>query len=90
MDRCTARTRVRVKDARVDDVKATKIKEKRKRKYISVVYVDFHKPKSNADLCTNPVGVLVLNLAMLAPITIFVCFLLHNKIKHQKMLLLGP
>ena len=65
MDKCTMR--VRVRDARRDDVKATTIKEKEKekekenkRKYMSTKYEDVSKPKSNLDLCTNPIGVPVL------------------------------
>ena len=64
MDKCTAR--VRVRDARGDNVKATTIKEKEK--YMSNVYGDVSKPKSNLDLCTNPVGVLVLGRVMLDPL----------------------
>ena len=59
------------RDARGDDVKATTIKEKEKenkRKYMSTVYEDVPKPKSNLDLCTNPVGVLVLGRVMLDPL----------------------
>ena len=66
MDKCTPR--VRVRDSRGDDVKATTIKEnekKKKRKYMSNVYEDVPKPKSNLDLCTNPVGVPVLGRVML-------------------------
>ena len=55
MDKCTAR--VRVRDARGDDVKATIIKENEKKKCMSTVYGDVPKPKSNLDLYTNPVGV---------------------------------
>ena len=60
MDRCTIR--VRVRDAHGDNIKATKIKDnrKRKRKHMSSVYGDFHTPKSNLDLCTNPVSVPIL------------------------------
>ena len=48
MDKCTAR--VRVRDAHGDDVKATTIKEKKNKiKYMSTVYGDVHKPKSNLD-----------------------------------------
>ena len=61
MDKCTARVRVRY--ARKDDVKATRIKEKEKKIYVYFIYVI--KPKSNLDLCTNPVGVLVLGRVML-------------------------
>ena len=46
MDKCTAR--VRVRDARGDDIKATKIKEKGKKikiKHMSTVYGDVPKPK---------------------------------------------
>ena len=64
MDKCTAR--VRVRDARGDNVKATTIKEKEK--YMSNVYGDVSNPKSNLDLCTNPVGVLVLGRVMLDPL----------------------
>ena len=68
MDKCTAR--VRVRDARGGDVKATTIKEKEKekenkRKYMSIVYGDVPKLKSNLDLCTNPIGVPVLGRVML-------------------------
>ena len=49
----------RVRDTQVDDVKATKIKEKIK--HMSIVYGEFYKPKSNLDLCINPVGVPVLD-----------------------------
>ena len=69
MDECTAR--VRVRDAHIDDVKATTIKKrkrKRKRKHMSTVYGDVLKPKSNLDLCTNPVGVPVLGRVMLDPL----------------------
>ena len=73
MDKCTAR--VRVRDARRDDVKATTIKEKekenkkeKKRKYMSTVYGDVSKPKSNLNLCTNPVGVPVLGRVMVNPL----------------------
>ena len=64
MDKCTAR--VRVRDARGDDVKDTTIKEKKEkkeneRKYMSTVYGDVPKPKSNLYLCTNPVGVPLLS-----------------------------
>ena len=66
-DKCT--TRVRVRDARGDDVKATTIKEKEnKRKYMSTVIGDVPKPKSNLDLCTNPVSVPVLGRVMLDPL----------------------
>ena len=64
MDKCTAR--VRVRDARRDDVKATTIKEKEKEtKHISNVYGDVPKHKSKLDLCTNPSGMLVLGRVML-------------------------
>ena len=66
MDKCTAR--VRVRDARGDDVKATIIKEKKRKKYMSTVYGDIPKPKSNLDLCTNLVGVPVLGRVMLNPL----------------------
>ena len=71
MDKCTAR--VRVRDAHVDDVKATTIKEKgkdreKKRKHMSTVYGDVPKLKSNLNLCTNPVGVPVLGRVMLDPL----------------------
>ena len=62
MDKCTAR--VRVRDALKDDVKATTIKKKKK-KYMSTVYGDVLKPKSNLDLCTNPVDVPVIVRVML-------------------------
>ena len=57
MDKCTAR--VRVRDAHKDDVKATE------KKHMFNVYGDVYKPKSNLDLCTNPVGVPVLDGVML-------------------------
>ena len=71
MDKCTAR--VKVRDARRDDVKATTIKKKkkknkRKNKKMSTVYEDVPKRKSNLDLCTNPVGVPVLGRVMLDPL----------------------
>ena len=71
MDKCTSR--VRVRDAHGDDVKTTTIKEKRKqkenkRKYMSIVYGDVPKPKSNLDLCTNPIGVPVPGRVMLDPL----------------------
>ena len=62
MDKCT--TRVRVRDAQGDDVKATRIK----RKHMSTIYVDVPKPKCNLDLCTNPIGVPVLDWVMLNPL----------------------
>ena len=58
MDKCT--TRVRVRDACGDDVKAIIIKKRKQIKYMSTIYGDVSKPKSNLDLCTNPVGVPVL------------------------------
>ena len=82
MDKCTAR--VRVRDAHKDDVKDTtikykKIKIKRKRKYMSTVYGDVPKPKSNLDLCTNPRWCARPRLdgARSALFTIFACSLLH-------------
>ena len=71
MDKCIAR--VRVRDARGDDVKPTIIKEKekekeKKTKYMTIVYGDVPKPKSNLDLCTNLVGVPVLGRVMLDPL----------------------
>ena len=71
VDKCT--TRVRVRDAREDDVKATKIKGKakkikRKIKHMSTIYGDVPNPKSNLDLCTNPVGVPILGRVMLDPL----------------------
>ena len=71
MDKCTAR--VKVRDAWRDDVKATTIKKKknknkRKNKKMSTVYEDVPKPKSNLDLCTNPVGLPVLGRVMLDPL----------------------
>ena len=71
----------RVIHARLDDVKYTTIRE---RKHMFNVYIDFHKPISNPDLCTNPVGMPVLGMVMLdlSLITIFACSLLHNKIEH--------
>ena len=69
MDKCTAR--VIVRDAHRDDIKATTIKEKEKEnkiKYMSIVYGDVPKPKSNLDLCTNPFGVPVLGQVMLNPL----------------------
>ena len=65
IDKCTVR--VRVRDARRDDVKATIIKEKEKeknKKYMSNAYMDVLKPKSNVDLSTNLVGVPVLGRVM--------------------------
>ena len=52
----------RVRDA--CDVKATTMEEKGKEN-TSVVYGDFHKPKSNPYLCTNSVGVPTLGWVML-------------------------
>ena len=69
MDKCKARMRVR--DARGDDVKATTIKKRKikrkekKRKYMSTIYGDVSKPKSNLNLCTNLVGVPALGRVML-------------------------
>ena len=59
------RVMARVRDACIDDVKATTIK---KRKYMSTIYGDFHKPKSNPNICTNFVGVPVLGWVMLHPL----------------------
>ena len=42
--------------------------KKNKIKYMSIVYEDVPKPKSNLDLYTNPVGVLVLGRVMLDPL----------------------
>ena len=41
----------KLRDAHVDDFKATIIIKKgnRKRKHLSTIYGDFHKPKSNLD-----------------------------------------
>ena len=76
MDKCTAK--VRVRDACGDDVKATIIKEKKKKiKNIFTVYGDVPKPENNLDLCTNPVGVLVLGRVMLDPLrsqSLLTCF----------------
>ena len=55
------RVMARVRDACVDDVKATIIKEKK----LSIVCGDFHKPKSNPSPCTNLVGVPVLGRVIL-------------------------
>ena len=68
IDKCTAR--VRVRDVRRDDVKATTIKEKEKRKikHMSNVYGDIPKTKSNLDLRTNLVDVPVLGRVMLDPL----------------------
>ena len=70
IDKCM--TRVRVRDARRDNVKATSIKEKDKIKIkikcMSTIYGDVPKTKSNLDLCTNPVGVPVLCRVMLDPL----------------------
>ena len=66
MDKCT--TRVRVRYAHGDDVKATKINKNIKIKHMSIVYRDVHKLKSNLYLCTNPVGVLILGWVMLDPL----------------------
>ena len=59
MNRLTTRVRVRV--ACGDDVKSSTIKEKEN---TSTVYTDFQEPKSNLDVCTNPVGVPVLGRVM--------------------------
>ena len=91
MDKCTER--VRARDARGDDVKATTIKEKEKEKKIYVYYIwrysqakilskSLHKPR----WCARPRP----GDAGSAPITIFACSLLHYKIQPQTMLLLGP
>ena len=66
MDRCAVMARVR--DAYVDDVKATTIEEKRKRKHMSIINEDFHEPKFNLDLCTNLVVVPILGQVMLNPL----------------------
>ena len=67
IDKCTGR--VRVRDACGNDVKATTIKEKEKENtkenICSNVYGDVPKKKSNLDLCTNPIGVLILGRVML-------------------------
>ena len=64
MNRCLLMARVR--DARIDDVKAIIVKEKNKKiKYLSSVNGDFHKPKSNLDLCTNLNSVCVLGQVIL-------------------------
>ena len=68
MNKCMVRVRVRVRDAHKDDVKDTTIKKKKKIKYMSIVYGDFHQPKSNLDLCTNLVCVLVIGWVMLDPL----------------------
>ena len=60
-----------MRDACGDDVKATTIKEKEKEnkiKYMSSIYGDVPKQKSNLDLCTNPVDVPVLGRVMLNPL----------------------
>ena len=63
-DKCTMR--VRVRDARRDDVKATRIKVKEN--ICLTVYGDVPKPKSNLDLSTNPIGVPFLGQVMLDPL----------------------
>ena len=95
MDKCTAR--VRVRDACRDNVKATttkkkKKKNKKKRKYMSTVYGDVPKPKSNLNLCTNPVGVPVLGGVMLDPLrsrSLLAPFS-TTRWSIKNMLLLGP
>ena len=87
--------KVRVRGVRKDDVKATTIKEKirtRKIKYMSTIYGDFHKPKSNQDLCINLVGVPVLGRVMLDPLrSRSLLAPLSTKILSTKKLpLLGP
>ena len=66
MDKCMAR----VSGPHKDDVKATiiKEKEKEKEKHMSILYGDVYKPKSNLDLCTNPVGVPILGWVILDPL----------------------
>ena len=73
MDKRTVR--VRVRDARGDDtrvrVRDTRVKankRKRKRKHMSTLYGDVPKPKSNLDLCANPIGVPVPGRVMLDPL----------------------
>ena len=88
MDKHT--TRVKVRDAHRDDVKATTINEKEKEK-MTTVYEDVYKPKFTLALhktcwCARPRP----GDARSTMITILACSLLHNKIEHQTMLLLGP
>ena len=66
IDKCMAR----VRGPHKDDVKATiiKEKEKEKEKYMSIVYGDVYKPKSNLDLGTNPISVPILGWVMLDPL----------------------
>ena len=83
MDKCKAR--VSVRDACIDDVKATTVKEKENKiKDMSIVYGDVPKPKYNLDLlhkpnwCARPRP----GDARSALITIFACSLLQYKGEH--------
>ena len=61
------RVMAKVRDALVDDVKATIIKKK-KIKHMSTVYGEFQKPKFNTNLCTNLVSMHILGRVMLEPL----------------------
>ena len=66
MDKCTVR--VKVRHARGDDVKDTQIKENKKEKEHVYCNGDIPTRKSNLDIFTNLVGVLIQGRVMLDPL----------------------